>query len=204
MISTSDLMKKVSKAQNLNHIKEASNKAVLDAIKGNKRLRGGGKVRTIKDMEAQADELIEIIRSSLPASIRDVGSSITRGPVTMNSNGTFEIQIHFDPSAIRRSSLYEKKYPQGVDNIVALLNNGTDASGSVYGPWAGHEDITGASGGMWKMHEDDDGNVIMKSRPKREALLFIQKSVIEFLTKNKGNVSVVIGSDYTNAHHFKN
>lgn len=59
-----------------------------------------------------------------------------------------------------------KRTGDGVDNIVALFNNGYDASKQVFGLWAGHEDLG-----------------IVGSRVSRRGLQFLQDAVRNFNRK---------------------
>lgn len=57
----------------------------------------------------------------------------------------YEIDIYFaaDRKDLHRTSLYPEKYPNGVENIVALLNSGYDTSGrAVHGTWHGHKQFS--------------------------------------------------------------
>ena len=58
-------------------------------------------------------------------------------PVKVGRN-SYQISVSFDDN-LHRDSLYPSGYPDGVENIAALLNSGYDASKRAYGMWHGHE-----------------------------------------------------------------
>lgn len=58
-------------------------------------------------------------------------------PVKVGRN-SYQISVSFDEN-LHRESLYPKGYPEGVDNIAALLNSGYDAGKRVYGIWHGNK-----------------------------------------------------------------
>lgn len=141
---------------------------------------GGGIIMTDKQMISAAKKLISIIRSSaasagLPASVMEHVESLDYTYPFEKPDGSKGIQIYItdDP---KRPSLYTKKY-DGVDNIVAIFNNGYSASKSVYGVW--HDKKT-------------------KSLDKRQGSFFMQKAVDQFLSAYAGyDISVSLSSDYS-------
>lgn len=72
-----------------------------------------------------------------------------------NARGKWDIQLQFDPAQITRESMYSEGYPDGVYDIVALMNHGYKADDYVY-----------------------DGAA--RSLREREGAFFIQKAVDEF------------------------
>lgn len=81
----------------------------------------------------------------------------------------WDIDINFFGD-LTRDSLYPEKYPDGVDNIIALLNNGYFAHDSVYGLWRGKQ---------------------TKSLAKRLGSQFIQSAVNIFRTTYASQYNVV-------------
>ena len=71
--------------------------------------------------------------------------------------------------------IYDLGY-EGVDNIVALFNNGYHAKNFVYGWWDGHK-ATGD--GVLRSGVDTDFAYV-RSKKEREALRFIQQAVMDF------------------------
>ena len=145
---------------------------------------GGGRIITKKQMTQAAKEFLAILRttaasSGLPASVMDHIESFDYSEPYEAPDGSMGIMIYMtdNPS---RASLKPKKFPQGVDNIVMLLNTGYEASGETSGPWHGH----------W-----------VRSMPKREGLWFMQKAVDEFEVRygTKYSVTVVLNPEYDGA-----
>lgn len=84
----------------------------------------------------------------------------------------YEVDIYF-ANELHRESLSPKDYPEGIDNIIALLNSGYDASGSVSGVWTDHNGNRSV---------DEYGNVIsIKSLPHREGAHFIEQAIRDFM-----------------------
>jgi hypothetical protein len=132
-------------------------------------------------------ELIRMVQSRLPHSISEVGDALFYSELTPKAGGGGEIAIYFDPEALRRDSLQSEKY-DGIDNIVAMFNNGYRADGYVYGPWRGHsptEGITEDYAWVW-------------SKKEREALHFMQDAIEEFNSKykDKYGATAVLGDNY--------
>lgn len=146
------------------------------------RTYGGGRIMTDKEMITAAKELISMIKSSaasagLPASVMEHVESLDHTDPLDLPDGSKEIQIYItdDP---KRPSLYPEKY-SGVDNIVAIFNNGYTAGNFVYGKW-------------------HDKNV--RSLDQRQGSFFMQKAVDAFMASYGGyDVSVEISSDYSGA-----
>lgn len=145
-----------------------------------------------------ADHLIQIIRSKLPESIADVGNTLYHTNPRKTPEGGYTITIRFDRSALHRDSL-ENDYMDygGIDNIVALFNNGYHARDYVYGWWNGHSP-TGEALARSNMLTEDYAWV--RSVRDRDGLHFMQAAQDEFnaIYKDKyGGVQVVLGADYT-------
>ena len=143
---------------------------------------GGGRIMTEKQMVAAAKDLISMIRSAaasagLPASVMEHVESLDYTNPFELPDGSMGIQIYLtdDP---KRPSLYPEKYG-GVDNIVAVFNNGYTAKDFVYGKWH---------------------NKKIRSLDERQGSFFMQKAVDTFMAAyGDSNVSVDINSDYSGA-----
>lgn len=143
---------------------------------------GGGSIMTERQMIAAAKELISMIKSAaasagLPASVMEHVESLDYTYPFGLPDGSMGIQIYItdDP---KRPSLYPEKY-SGVDNIVAIFNNGYTAGNSVYGKW----------------HDKK-----IRSLDKRQGSFFMQKAVDAFMAAyGDYDVSVDINSDYSGA-----
>ena len=132
-------------------------------------------------MNRLARELIAIVRKHMPDSLADVCDRMSNQQPIKRTDGSVEIAVRFSPDAIRRNSLWVSGYPNGVDNIVALLNNGYNARDYVYGVW----------------DRNPSAGVITSVR-EREPLYFMQRAVREFNAKygKKYNVTASLGSVY--------
>lgn len=95
--------------------------------------------------------------------------------IQKNSDGTSVIYINFGGD-LSRDSLYKEKYG-GVDNIIAIFNNGYHAKNYVYGYW--HDQPT-------------------HSRKNRDGLHFIQQAISDFndVYGNRYNVTAIAGEQY--------
>ena len=74
----------------------------------------------------------------------DVANSI--GPISSSMpfkrpDGRWQVPVYFVED-LHRDSLYEKGYPNGIDNIAALLNAGATMGDHVYGYWHGNFTIS--------------------------------------------------------------
>ena len=141
------------------------------------RTYGGGSIMTEKQMIAAAKELISMIKSAaasagLPASVMEHIESVDDTYPFGLPDGSMGIQIYItdDP---KRLSLYPEKY-SGVDNIVAIFNNGYTAKDRVYG---------------------DFRSKYAYSLVKRQGTFFMQKAIDEFMSKYSAEYDVSVELD---------
>lgn len=149
-----------------------------------------------KQMEEAAQIFIQILQSKLPESIADVGKTLrSTAPKKVASSG-YEVTVRFDTRALHRDSLDNDLGYDGIDNIVALFNNGYHARNYVYGWWDKHRPSGWALGRMATPGEDF---AWVRSKKEREALQFMQEAAREFNAAygDKYGVIVELGSDYT-------
>ena len=108
-------------------------------------------------------------------------------------NRWHEVKMFFD-SDYSRPSLYEDGY-DGIDNIIALFNNGYVARQSVYGAWDGHKP-TGES--IFHSYTAENSPHI-PSKIGRPTLEFMQKAVHDFNAEygEKYKIKVVLGDVYS-------
>jgi len=160
-----------------------------------KPLASGEKVVGKKQMLEMANALAEMIRKRLPASISDVGETLAVGTPVRHPDGSYEVVLSFDASALHRDSLENDLGYNGIDNIVALFNNGYHAQNYVYGWWNGHR----PSGESVYRSGTTSEYAWVRSEKEREALQFMQDAEAEFNTvyASKYGVVVQLGSDYT-------
>ena len=164
------------------------------------KLSNGTEIIGTQKMDALAQQLIITIQKWLPHSISDIG--MHSSPVRKNLDGSHSVDIYFDQEDLNRESLYEEEYPDGIENIVALLNNGMEAKDTVYGWWDGHKPTGDA---LSRSLKGDEDYAFVPSRKFRHPLWFMQDAVFEFesITGQKYNLRVNLSDDYTDNHHWK-
>lgn len=145
-----------------------------------KAVKAGKAFGSIQDQEKLAayygDRLISILDRHITAAGYEFADYL--GVVRTGfdeSSGQFEVHINFDPDEIRRPSLYEDGYSEGVYDIVALLNRGYRAEDHVYGQWHG---------------------AAVKSLQARDGLHFLEAAVDEFNQRYAGVATVVLNEKY--------
>lgn len=139
---------------------------------------------TVAEMEAAAQKLIAEIQNTaksfgLAESITALIDTLSYTKPSVQSDGTYSVEIYFAGDK-HRDSLYPKGYPEGVGNIIALLNNGFRIG----------EDKKPATG-MWHGRK----TVGLRSR---EGLHFINTAVSDFIRAygDAYNVTVLIDPVY--------
>lgn len=173
-------------------MKECLNNYVSDGIN---KTAAGDKIVTETEMYQAADKLISVLRSTaqsygLPASVMRHFDNLDYTKIHTMSDGSSTICLYFGGD-LHRNSLYSDGY-DGIDNIVALLNNGYHAKDYVYGYWEGHKP-TGES-----VLDGRSTDAFIRSRKDREGLNFIGQAIQDF-NGNYGaeyNVTAVAGEDY--------
>ena len=199
------ILAKLEAINNTDKIKRKKEKVLKQHQRDDEPFANGEYVIGPKAAARLADALVQLIKMRLPESIREVGNSITCGKPYKSGDG-YHVAIHFDKNAIYRDSLenddpYFSEYNgftgEGIENIVALFNNGYNAGGNVYGWWQGHRP-TGEAFAR-STHGSEDYSWV-KSVKSRDPMHFMQDAVEEFNTMFKdkyGGVQVMLGSDYT-------
>lgn len=175
-------------------MKECIEKYSTDGI--NKTI-AGGKVVTEGEMWEAASKLISVLRStarsySLPASVLKHFDSLKCSEIRKMPDGTSVIYVYFGDD-LHRDSLYSDGY-DGIDNIVALLNNGYHAKDYVYGYWDNHA----PTGESYLDGRSISTSAFIRSRKDREGLNFIGQAIRDF-NGNYGadyNVTAIAGEDY--------
>lgn len=112
--------------------------------KGRNKSDAGSSIVNIKEMEQAADALIKSVAASAsgcglaPSVLAHLTSATRTAPTQRGSDYVVEISFGGD---MHRPSLYPKGYPGGVDNIVALMNNGFSTTrDAAWGIW--HNGLT--------------------------------------------------------------
>lgn len=174
---------------------------------GRKTTAAGDKLISEDMMWEAAAKMIQVLRDTarsmdLPESVlRHFDSLDCTKPIKM-SDGSMVINIYFEDKfdgGLYRESLEDGEgghTGDGINNIIALFNNGAHASKFVYGWWNGHkpegEALTRSGGQL------DADYAWVRSRKDREALHFIQQAVSDF-NGNYGyeyGVTAVAGDEY--------
>lgn len=148
----------------------SSGKTAINAVAIKMAMSGGGKVSPGEVAAA----FISVMQGFIPAELSGismVNSGITQG------DETFTLTFDFVGN-MARPSLRPDMYG-GINNIVALLNNGYAASGPVFGQWHGTD---------------------IKSKVVRPGTHFVQNAVSAFIGQYGGKYSILsatVSGEYT-------
>ncbi len=134
-------------------------------------------------LQEAAEKMISILRATaasfdLPASVQQHFESLHVSAPREGPDGTYSVEIYFTDD-LHRDSLEPENYG-GVNNVVALLNNGYDEHPAMEHVW-----------GYWH-------GVHIHGLTQRTGLRFIQQAVHEFnsVYGAKYGVTAVAGEDY--------
>lgn len=146
-------------------------------VKSTGKTYGGGEIMTEREMIDAAADFVSMLRTAaasagLPDSVMEHVESFTFATPYFAPDGSASLEIYMS-EAPGRASLYPKKY-DGVDNIVAIFNNGYTAQDHVYGKWHGK---------------------YVSSLDKRQGSFFMQKAVDAFMAKYGSEFDVSIELD---------
>lgn len=171
-------------------------KACLDKYKkeGRTTTAAGDQVVTEDMMWEAAAKMITVLRATasqydLPESVMRHFDSLECSKPRPRGDGTMVVDIYFDDKydgGLRRESLedgsghyggeFGGRTGEGINNIIALFNNGAHAKDFTYGWWDGHSgtgDASLRSGAL-------NSFAWVRSRKDREPLHFIQQAVMDF------------------------
>jgi hypothetical protein len=209
-IGSDGLLAKVKAWAETKEGKERMDVAISSAQSGNGKLASGKTVLTEAKVREISDGLVAIIEKHLPASITEGSRSVLDGLYVSSptlENGKYTVTIKF--SNLYRSSLFNDspnaKHYDGIDNIVALLNNGVDDSHipqtPVYGWWEGHSAATAEISRRNKRIDAADwggDGVWVRSRTDFKGLHFLDDIKREFYATygQQYNVELIFGADY--------
>lgn len=172
-INIDSIMKKLNAYVKSSASQTVTKEYIADCIARGIRLKGGmsgsgkpGALVTVVEMEEAAKILITSVQNQarsfgLDGSITTLMDSLTYSAPAKQADGSYEVTIYFAGDK-HRESLYPKGYPEGIDNIIALLNNGFQIGADkkqAFGMW--HDQMT-------------------RGLRSREGLHFIQEAVFEF------------------------
>lgn len=160
--------------------------------------QAGSKIRTEQTMYEAAAKMISILQNAareagLPESLLEHFDALTASAPKALGNGTYVVSIDFGGDLSRKSLENDLGY-NGVDNIIALFNNGAHANNYVYGWWNGHA----PTGESVYRSGSSSGYAWVRSKKDREGLHFIQQAVSDF-NGNYGadyGVTATAGDDY--------
>lgn len=122
-----------------------------------------GAAISIAGASAAADKFIEVLQGEIKSLGGTIEAGLAHGSPYKVGKNRYQIAIWFS-GELSRESLVPSKYG-GIDNIIALFNNGYTASNRVYGTWHGQQ---------------------IASLQHRDALGFISSAVNNFMG-NYGN-----------------
>lgn len=198
-INIDSIMSKVSAYAQSSAGKEKMNKRIQQYVSsGVKQTAAGDKILTEDKMWEAVSKFLYVMRVTaaeygLPESVMEhINGLESAGQIRKTPDG-YEIALYFEGD-LHRDSLDNDLGYEGVDNIVALFNNGYHARNYVYGWWDGHK-ATGD--GVLRSGVGTDFAWV-RSKKEREPLHFIQQAVHDF-NANYGadyGVTAVAGTAY--------
>ena len=174
-IDFSRILDKAKKYTETGKSKKEKDKIVAGALLGRITLGAGSNLRdNIENASSAADKFIVVLRNEIGNHIgsdyskgqfselaRDVLDDITHSAPYSDGDKVY-VDIMFTDDRHRDS--LDPSY-EGIDNIIALLNNGYNANGAVFGDWIDHNNVE---------HED------AWSVRRRGGAHFIEQAVTDF------------------------
>lgn len=165
---------------------------------GKKFTNAGSPIDSRAGLIEAADKMISCLRAAavdaeLPESVRAHFDSLDYTNPVEVGEGRYMVSVYFSDD-LHRDSLENDLGYEGIDNIIALFNNGAHAENFVYGWWNNHS----PSGEAISRLTPGDDFAWVRSKKDREGLHFIQQAVSDF-NGNYGsiyNVTATAGSDY--------
>lgn len=155
-------------------------------------MSGGNKSGGLANTIAAADRFVEVLKRCIRDSTGtnysagelsqyavDAVSNIKRGKVSARDDGSYSVEINFDGGR-HRDSLVPSLYPEGVDDIVVILNNGYPEDRhqmkTVSGIWHGKH--TFSLPNRYGAHFIEDAvNVFMTTEAVKYGVLDIQVNI---------------------------
>lgn len=174
-------------------------KYVDTLIKSGKNITNSGREIIGKNRIHEATEKFisilkaEALKSGLPDSVMEHITGISASNPVFTSSGC-SVNLYFAGDLHRDSLENDYKEYDGIDNIVALFNNGVHAKDYTYGWWNNRKPTGEAIGRSMP----GDTFAWVRSQKDREALLFMQKSA-DLFNRAYGklyNVTVSLASIY--------
>jgi len=150
----------------------------------------GGSAADIAQVNQYAQRAVDAIIDSLPESLKKSynGRAIKTtdliiGTPLINDNGDYEITLEWNPKVIHRESLYsdDEGYPEGVQNIVALLSTGVKPI---------RHDVFGDH--MWGKYWHESSRYFIPRGWSRPADPFLKDAIEKFNAEHKKDGVVLI------------
>lgn len=152
----------------------------------------GNKIGSSANTIAAADRFVEVLKKCIRDSAGtnysagelsqyaiDAVSNIKRGRVSARGDGSYSVEINFD-SERHRDSLVPSLYPEGIDDIVVILNNGYPEDGHqmgvVSGTWHGKHTF-GLPNRNGAHFIEDAVNIFMTTEAVKYGVLDIQVNI---------------------------
>lgn len=198
-INMSSIMSKVSKYAT----SKDGKKRINDVLKkyredGKTKTEGGSEILTKARMAELATELISILKTT--AASYDLATSVMKHFDSLDyifqdlGDDKFECYIYFNDDLSRDSLETDYNQGEGINNIIALFNNGYVASAPKYGWWNGHA----PSGESVYRSGVGSTNAYIQGTQARPSLRFMQSAIEDFYSKyaKRYTMTVVLDDDY--------
>lgn len=167
---------------------------------GISKTEAGAEILTKPLMARLANELISILKITaqsydLPPSVLAHFNSLTY-MVEDLGNDMFQCYIYFSDDLSRESLETDENQGDGINNIVALFNNGYVASAPKYGWWNGHSPTGNAI--QYATPGVTNNYAYVVSRQWRVTLGFMQSAIEDFYSKYRGKyqMSLTLSDEY--------
>lgn len=166
---------------------------------GKDKTDGGSEVLTKARMIELADELINILKTT--AESFDLPESVMAHFKNLDyifrddGNDNFACLIYFADDLSRESLETDESQGDGIDNIIALFNNGYVASAPKYGWWNGHMPKREA---LARSVTGCEPYAYVRSVEARPSLHFMQSAINDFYNTyaKKYDINVILNTDY--------
>ena len=189
-INMNSIAEKVRKFSQTPAGKEKMKKAVEKLANSNKAQTAlGQELLSRSRMVELTEELIGVIKSTaasydLPPSVMKHFDSLDY-IIQAGDDGNVESLIYFADDSSRESLDADIYTGDGIDNIIALFNNGYVASSYAYGWWDGHTPTPGNI-------ISTSGSVYVRSKIGRPSLRFMQRAIEDFASRYTGKYPMVV------------
>lgn len=182
------ILDKANKYTKTERFKREKDKLVSSALLGRITLgAGSGLQNNIENATSAADKFISVLRNEIST---HVGSLYSKGQFSELALDVLDDIVHGAPYSDgervyidimftdkrHRESLDPASYSEGIDNIIALLNNGYKANGAVFGDWTDHEGIEHED--QWSVHT-------------RGGAHFVEQAVMDFMGNYATDYNVI-------------